>query len=99
MWKQKDLDVNITGETLTIKGKARSEKEDKQENYYHRECRYGTFTRSVTLPTGIETDKAEANLENGVLTLTLPKAESVKPKAIRVKAKTTVEPKKEAVKS
>ena len=91
----KDLDINITGDTLSIKGETKSEKEEKKENYYYQECRYGTFTRSITLPAGVETDKSEANLENGILTLTLPKAESVKPKAIKVKAKSTVEGKKE----
>ncbi len=90
-----DLDINITGDTLTINGETKSEKEENKENYYYQECRYGTFTRSITLPAGVVTDKSEANLENGILTLTLPKAESVKPKAIKVKAKATVEGKKE----
>ena len=91
----KDLDVNITGDILTIKGETSSEKEEKKENYYYQECHYGTFTRSITMPAGVKTDKSEASLDNGILTLTLPKAESVKPKAIKVKAKPAVEGKKE----
>lgn len=91
----KDRDINITGDTLTIKGEAKSEKEEKKESYYVQECHYGIFTRSITLPAGVESDKSEANLEKGILTLTLPKAESVKPKTIKVKAKSTVEGKKE----
>jgi HSP20 family protein len=94
--EEKDLDINITGDTLTIKGETKSEKEEKQENYYYQERRYGTFSRSISLPAGLETDKAEAVLESGVLTLTLPKAESVKPKAVKVKTKTTGDAKKEA---
>ena len=56
-------------------------------NYVRQERRYGAFSRSVTLPTTIVAEKAKAEFENGVLTLTLPKAEEVKPKAIKVKAK------------
>jgi HSP20 family protein len=91
----KELDINITGDTLTIKGETISEKEEKKENYYYQECSYGTFARSITLPAGVETDKSEASLDSGILTLTLPKAESVKPKSIKVKAKKAIEGKKE----
>jgi len=72
---------------LTIKGESKAEQEIKKENYLYQERRYGTFSRSVVLPGGLKPDKAEATMEDGVLTLTIPKAEEVKPKAIKVKAK------------
>jgi HSP20 family protein len=85
--KPEDVDVSITGDTLTIKGETEAEEEVKEENYIRRERRYGSFCRSLTLPLPVVADKAQAEFENGVLTLTLPKAEEVKPKAIKVKAK------------
>ena len=85
--KPEDIDVSITGDTLTIKAEAKEEQEVKQENYLRRECRYGSFCRSVTLPGGLLTDKAEATYTNGILTLTFPKAEEVKPKSIKIRTK------------
>jgi HSP20 family protein len=85
--KPEDIDINITGDTLTIRGETRAEEEVKEENYVRREIRYGSFSRSLTVPALVVADKANAEFESGVLTLTLPKAEEVKPKAIKVKAK------------
>jgi len=85
--KPEDIDVSITGDTLTIKGETQAEEEVKEENYFRRERRYGSFSRSVAIPLPVVAAKAEAEFENGVLTLTLPKAEEVKPKAIKIKAK------------
>jgi len=85
--KPEDIDITITGDTLTIKGESESEEEVERERYICRERRYGAFTRSVTLPGGINTDEAEASFEDGVLTLHIPKAEEVKPKTIAVKKK------------
>lgn len=85
--KPEDLDISITGDTLTIKGETKAEEEVKEENYIRRERRYGSFCRSVAIPMPVMTDKAQAEFEDGVLTLTLPKAEEVKPKAIKVKTK------------
>jgi HSP20 family protein len=82
-----DVSIDITGETLTIKGETKAEEEVKKEDYLYQERRYGAFSRSVVLPSGLKTDKAEAAMEDGVLTLTIPKAEEVKPKAIKVKPK------------
>jgi HSP20 family protein len=82
-----DLDISITGDTLTIKGETEAEEEVEEKNYICRERRYGAFSRSLTIPVEIKADEAEAAFENGVLTLTLPKAEEVKPKTIKVKAK------------
>ncbi|HHY58117.1 MAG TPA: Hsp20/alpha crystallin family protein [Chloroflexi bacterium] len=80
-----DVEVTLTDNVLTIKGEMKADKEINEENYHLRERRYGSFMRSVTLPTAVDADKIEAVNENGVLTLTLPKAEAVKPKKIEVK--------------
>jgi HSP20 family protein len=85
--KPEDVNIDITGDTLTIKGERKAEQEVKRENYLYQERRYGAFSRTVVLPSGLKSDKAEATMEDGVLTLTIPKAEEVKPKAIKVKAK------------
>lgn len=85
--KPEDIDITITGDTLSIKGEAKEETEVKRENYIRQERRYGAFSRSVTLPSGVEMEKAEASFEHGILTLNIPKAEEVKPKTIKVKAK------------
>lgn len=85
--KPEDVSIDITGETLTIRGETKAEEQIKKEDYLYQERRYGSFSRSVVLPGGLKTDKAEATMEDGVLTLAIPKAEEVKPKAIKVKAK------------
>ncbi len=85
--KPEDLDITITGDTLTIRGETKAEEQVKRENYIRQERRYGAFSRSVSLPAGLRTDQAEANFEHGMLTLTIPKAEEVKPKTIKVQAK------------
>jgi len=80
-----DVEITLTDNVLTIKGEMKGDKEVKEANYHLRERRFGSFLRSVTLPTAVDADKIEAINENGVLTLTLPKAEAVKPKKIEVK--------------
>ena len=85
--KAEDIDVSVTGDTLTIKAETKEEQEIKRENYLRRERRIGSYCRSVTLPGGLETDKAEADYSQGILTLTFPKAEEIKPKSISIKAK------------
>jgi HSP20 family protein len=85
--KPEDIDISVTGDTLTIKGETHQEKEVKEGSYHLRERRYGAFQRSISLPTLVKADKAEAEFERGVLTLTLPKVEEVKPKSIKIKAK------------
>ena len=85
--KADDIDVSVTGDTLTVKAETSEEQEISRENYLRRERRYGSYCRSVTLPGGVETEKAEADYTDGILTLTFPKAEEVKPKSIKVKAK------------
>ena len=85
--KPEDIDISVVGETLTIKGETRQEKEVKAENMIRQERRFGAFSRTVSLPSPVDTSKANATFENGVLTLTLPIAEEAKPKAIKVKAR------------
>ena len=85
--KPEDLHITVSGDILTIRGEVKEEEEKKEATYHIRERRYGTFTRSIALPTPVESDKAKAEFENGILTLTLPKVEEVRPKVIEVKAK------------
>lgn len=85
--KPEDVSIDITGETLTIKGETKAEQHIRKEDYLYQERRYGAFSRSVVLPGGLKPDKAEAAMEDGILTLTIPKAEEIKPKTIKVKAK------------
>ena len=85
--KPEEVDITITGNTLTIRGESKQENEIKEENYIRRERRSGSFSRSVTLPGGLKSDKAEATFEDGVLTLKIPKSEEIKPKSIKVKPK------------
>jgi len=91
--RPEDVDISITDDVLTIKGEAKSEEEVKRENYHRRELRYGSFCRSVPLPTQVEHGKAEAVFEQGILTVTLPKTAEVKPKTIKVKAHPVIEDK------
>jgi HSP20 family protein len=83
--KPEEIDISVTGDTLTIRAETKEEEEVKRENYLRRERRYGSYCRSVTLPGGLETDEADADYTDGILTLTIPKSEEVKPKSIKVK--------------
>lgn len=83
--KPEDVEITLTDNVLTIKGETKDEQETKEENYHLRERRFGSFMRSIALPNSVDADKIEAVNEHGVLTLTLPKAEAVKPKRIEVK--------------
>jgi HSP20 family protein len=85
--KADEVQINITGEVLTLKGEVKHEEEKKEKAWHIREQRFGSFERSVVLPTDVVADKAKADFENGILTITLPKAEEVKPKVINIKAK------------
>ena len=85
--KPDDIDINVTPEGVTIKGESKSENEVKDEHYVRREFRYGAFARTIALPQGLKIDRAEASMDNGVLTLEIPKAEEVKPKSVKIKAK------------
>ena len=79
-----DLEITYQGNVLTIKGETREDKDVKEEHYHLRERRYGSFARSVTLPTTVKAEAIDARYEGGVLTLNLPKVEEAKPKRIPV---------------
>ncbi|HSR19973.1 MAG TPA: Hsp20/alpha crystallin family protein [Anaerolineales bacterium] len=85
--KAEDVEINVTGEMITIKGQSKQQSETKEKAYHIREQRWGAFERSLALPTTVLSDKAKAEFEDGILTITLPKAEEVRPKTITVKAK------------
>lgn len=80
-----DLDITLSDNTLTIKGEFKADETKESEKYHLRERRYGQFMRSVSLPVAVDADKIEATHEQGILTLTLPKAEEVKPRKISIK--------------
>jgi HSP20 family protein len=81
-----DVDVSVSGNVLTLKGEKKDEHEEEKGNYYHRERWAGSFERSITLPDAIDPDKVTAKMKNGVLQVTFPKREEVKPKQISVKS-------------
>ena len=85
--KAGDIDISVTGTTLTIKGETKAEDEAKEPNYYRQERRVGNFERSIRLPVRVEVSKAEATFEDGVLILDLPKAADVRPQTIEIKTK------------
>jgi HSP20 family protein len=85
--KPEDIDISLSGDMLTIKGEFKAEQKTEGTNFVRQERRYGAFERTLGLPTQVAADKAKAEFDNGVLTLTLPKVEEVKPKTIKVKAK------------
>ena len=86
-FKTDEVQINVTGDVLTIRGERKHEEENKEKAWHIREQRWSSFERSVALPTAVVPDRAEASFENGILTITFPKAEEVKPKTISVKAK------------
>lgn len=83
--KPEDLDVSINNDMVTIRGDRKNEEEVTGENYYYQECYWGSFSRSVVMPTDIIPEKAEASLKNGILTIRLPKAATNKVKKIQVR--------------
>jgi len=82
--KQDDLDVRVENQTLTVKGERKFEKNEKEENFQRIERRYGSFTRSFTLPQTVDTASVKANYEHGLLTISLAKKEAAKPKHVKV---------------
>jgi HSP20 family protein len=82
--KPEELEITVTNDVLTMKAQHREVAEDKKRDYYRREIRYGSFHRSLTLPTSVDSDKAEAHFENGMLYLRMPKVEAMRPKQIKV---------------
>src|SRR5437762_14259493 len=81
---EKDIDVRVENNTLTVQGERKIEKEEKEENYRRVERQYGSFTRTFTLPQTVDSEKVSANYDKGVLKITLPKRAEAKPKQIKV---------------
>ncbi len=84
---EKDIEVKIEDNVLTIRGERKFEEERNEENYYRMERFYGTFQRSFTLPPNVDTEKVKAEYKKGILKVTLPKKEQAKPKQIKIEVK------------
>ncbi len=84
--KPEDVDITVENGTVRISGKTADERTAEEGSYVLQEIRRGNFSRTVTLPTGLEPDKANASFENGILRLEIPKAEQVKPRQIKISA-------------
>ncbi len=82
--KPEDVEINVADGTLTISARTEGTTSSEKDSYILREIRRGTVSRSMTLPNGLEPDRATATFENGILTLTIPKAEQVKPRQIKI---------------
>ena len=80
-----DIDVDVRGDTLTLRGEKKMEEEKKEERYYRRERYSGSFQRSFQLPAGVQSDKVDAEFKNGILTINIPKSEELKQKKIEIK--------------
>lgn len=83
--KPDDLDVSITNDMVTIRGTRRHDEETREEDYFYRECYWGSFSRSIILPVDIVADKAEASLKDGILTIRIPKADALLTKKVKVR--------------
>ncbi len=82
--KPEDVQITVHGDTLTISGESKAEEEKKGERWHLRERRFGSFQRSISLATPVNSDKAQATFDHGVLTLVLPKSEQAKPRQIKI---------------
>lgn len=81
---EKDIDVKLEGNILTLKGERKLDSEEKKHNYHRVESFYGAFTRSFTLPDTVDTDKIKADYKNGILTVSIPQRPEVRPREIPV---------------
>lgn len=81
---EKDIDVKLEGNILTLKGERKLDSEEKKHNYHRVESFYGSFTRSFTLPDTVDTDKIKADYKNGILTVSIPQRPEVRPREIPV---------------
>ena len=82
--KPEEVQITVHGDTLIIQGESKAEEEKKGEHWHLRERRFGSFQRAISLSTPVDSDKAQAQFEHGVLTLTLPNSEQAKPRQIKV---------------
>jgi HSP20 family protein len=83
--KADDVEITMTGQTLSLRGEFKADDEVKRDQVLYRERRFGSFSRSLQLPVRVQGERAEASFTDGVLTLRVPKAEEVKPRQIRIK--------------
>ena len=83
--KREDLEISITDEVLNIKGERKEESETARENFFAQECYWGAFSRSYILPVAVDSEKATASLNNGILTIKIPKEAKSKTKTIEIK--------------
>jgi HSP20 family protein len=83
--KENDLTISLTGSRLTVSGKREAEKQQEHETYFSYERTYGSFARAFTLPEGIDAEKVNANLKDGVLTILVPKVPQAQPKKVAIK--------------
>lgn len=84
--KADDVDITMTGQTLTLKGEFKADDQVTRDQYLYRERRFGSFSRTLQLPVRVQGERASASFTDGVLTLSIPKAEEVKPRQIRINA-------------
>lgn len=85
--KEEDIHVSVVGDTLSIRGEKKTETEVKEEDYYRSERSYGSFYRSIPIPSNVNADKISASFEDGVLEVALPKSAKGKPRKLTVSAK------------
>lgn len=81
---KEDIKISATKDTLTVRGESKQEKETKDEDYYLCERCYGSFSRTISLPVGVESDKVKASYKDGILEVTLPKATELLPKEVKI---------------
>lgn len=81
------IDISVENDVLTVSGHTEEKKEIKREDYYRKEIREGSFSRSIILPMPVKADKAEASYDKGIMKIVIPKAEAAKPKKIAVKVR------------
>ncbi|MDD5342203.1 MAG: Hsp20/alpha crystallin family protein [Patescibacteria group bacterium] len=86
-FKTEDVNISIENDVLTVEGGSEKKSEVDEKDYYRKEIRSGSFHRSVVLPTAVKGDRAQAVFENGVLKITIPKEERVKPKTVKIQVK------------
>jgi HSP20 family protein len=96
-WKPEDVEITLTGSTLTIAGEMQDEARREDQSWILSEIRRASFSRTLELPEGLIGDRATATYEHGILTLHIPKAEEVKPRQIKITATSDAQPERELV--
>jgi HSP20 family protein len=86
--EEKDVEVTVSNDSVTIRGEKKEEKEDKDKNYYYMERSYGSFHRVIPLAAEVESDKAQARFKNGVIDIKIPKSQNAQTKGVKIPIKT-----------